>query len=66
MSTIWFWPQCVNTLKAQQNGQHHVNIFMEEILIKISMKFIYKGAVDNESSLVEVMASIHVTDYYLS
>ena len=54
----------VNTLKPRQNGRHFVDaifkrIFVNEniwIPIKISLKFVSKGSINNISALVQVMA----------
>ena len=59
-----FSPQCVNTLRQRQNGRHFADdifkyIFLNEnvwILIKISLKFVPKGLMNNIPSLVQIMA----------
>ena len=53
-----------NTLKPRQNGRHFVDdifncIFLNEnvwILIKISLKFVPKGSINNIPALVQIMA----------
>ena len=55
----WF-----NTVRLRQNGCHFTDdifrcIFVNEkicILIKISLKFVAKGPIDNNPALVEIMA----------
>ena len=61
MLCIW-WPW-VNTLRSRRNGQHFAdNIFKRiffsvvQILIKISLKFVPKGPINNILALVQVMA----------
>ena len=57
-------PQWVNTLRPKQNGCHFSDdifkcIFFKEyvwILIKISLKFVPKGPIDNKPSLFQIMA----------
>ena len=54
----------VNTLRPRQNGRHFADdifkrIFMNEnvrILIKLSLKFIPKGPINNIQALVQIMA----------
>ena len=54
----------INTLRQRQNGRHFADaifrcIFVYEkfwILIKISLEFVPKGPIDNNSTLVQVMA----------
>ena len=64
---IHYLNQCwnvVNTLRPRQNGRHFADdtfkrIFLNEnveILIKISLKFVPKGPINNIPALVEVMA----------
>ena len=67
---LWaFWygvtrPQWVNTLKPRQNGRHFPDdifkwIFLNEniwILIKISLKFVPRGSINNIPALVRIMA----------
>ena len=56
--------QWVNTLRPRQNGRHFADdmlnaIFLNEnvwIPIKISLKFVRKGPIDNIPSLVQIMA----------
>ena len=56
--------QWVNTLRPRQNGRHFADdmlnaIFLNEnvcIPIKISLKFVPKGPIDNIPSLVQIMA----------
>ena len=55
---------CVNSSLPGQNGHHFADdificIFVKEnfcILIKISLKFVPKGPIENKSALVQVMA----------
>ena len=55
---------CVNTLRPRHNGRHFADdvfkcIFVNEngwILLKISLKFVPKGPINNIPSLVQVMA----------
>ena len=57
-------PHWVNSLRLQQNGCHFANnifkrIFLNEncyILIKISLRFISKGSINNMLALVQIMA----------
>ena len=54
----------VNTLRPRQNGRHFADdtfkrIFVNEnvrILIEISLKFVSKGPINNNPSLVQIMA----------
>ena len=54
----------LNTLRPGQDGRHFANdifkwIFWNEntwILIKISLKFVYKGQINNIPALVQIMA----------
>ena len=56
--------QCVNSSPPGQNDQHFADeiftcIFMNEkccISIRLSLKFVAKGPIDNKSALVQVMA----------
>ena len=56
--------QAINSSPPGQNGRHFADdifkcIFMNEkfcISIKISLKFVPKGQIDNKSALVQVMA----------
>ena len=60
MSAILFRPQCVNSSPLGQNDRHFADdvfscIFVNEkfcILIKISLKFVAKGPIDNNPALV--------------
>ena len=53
-----------NTLRPRQNGRHFADdtfkrIFLNEnveILIKISLKFVHKGPINNTPALVQIMA----------
>ena len=64
MASIFSLPQCVNTLKPRQNGCHFADdtfkcIFLNEnirILIKIPLKFVPKGPINNNPALVQIMA----------
>ena len=55
---------CFNTLRPRQNGRHFTDdtfkcIFLNEnveILIKISLKFVHKGPINNIPALVQIMA----------
>ena len=57
-------PQWVNTLRPKQNGRHFTDdifkcIFLNEndwISLKISLKFVPKGPINNIPSLVQTMA----------
>ena len=57
-------PQWVNSFLPRQNGRHFADdicksIFMNEkfcIFIKISLKFVPKGPIDNNPALVQIMA----------
>ena len=59
-----FWSWCFNTLRPRQNGCHFAEdifkcIFLNEnvwIPIKISMKFVPKGPINNIPALVQIMA----------
>ena len=54
----------INTLRPRQNGRHFADdifkcIFLNEnawILIKISLKFVPKGSINNIPALVQIMA----------
>ena len=56
--------QCVNTLRLRRNGQHLANIIFKRIFfsenvwigIKISLKFVPKGPINNILALVQIMA----------
>ena len=57
-------PQWVNTLRPRQNGHHFADhtfkcIFLKEnvkIAIKMSLKLVPKGTINNNPSLVQIMA----------
>ena len=59
-----FWLQSVNTLRPRQNGRRFADdtfkrIFLNEnarISIKISLKFVPKGPINNNPTLVQIMA----------
>ena len=54
----------VNTLRPRQNGRHFADdifmcVFYNEnfcILIKIPLKYVHKGPIDNNTALVQIMA----------
>ena len=58
------WHGGINTLRPRQNGRHFADdtfkrIFFNEnirILIKISLKFVPKGPINNNPTLVQIMA----------
>ena len=58
------FPPTINTLRRRQNGRRFPDdifkcIFLNEnvwILIKVSLKFVPKGSIDNISALVKIMA----------
>ena len=58
------WLACLNTLRPGQDGRHFADdiftcIFFNEngcILIKLSMKYVRKGPIDNNPSMVQIMA----------
>ena len=58
------WPQSLNILRPRQNGRHFVDnifkcIFLNEnvsIAIKILLKFVLKGQINNIPALVQIMA----------
>ena len=64
MASILSRPQCVNKLRLRQNGHHVVDGFLKFImlyenyciLIKILPKFIPEGLMNNDTSLVQIMA----------
>ena len=64
----------VNTLRPRQNKRHFADdifkyIFLNEngwILIKISLKFVPKGGINNIPALVQIMAWCHPDDKPLS
>ena len=64
---MWCMLPCfsrINTLKPRQNGRHFADnifkcIFLNEnvwIMVKISLKFVPKGAINNIPALVQIMA----------
>ena len=63
-------PQWVNTLRPRQNGRHFADdifkcIFLNEnvwISIRISLKFVPRGPIDNIPALVQIMAWRRVGD----
>ena len=65
---------CLNTLRLWQNGRHFPDdifkwIFCNEnvkILIKISLKFVIKGAINNIPAMVQIMACHLLGDKPLS
>ena len=67
-------PQWVNTLRPRQNGRHFADdtfkrIFLNEnvrISIKISLKFVPNGPIDNNLALVQIMAWCRSGDKPLS
>ena len=56
------WPQWVNTLRPRQNGRRFADDTFKRILlkkwisIKISLKFVPKGPINNNPALVKIMA----------
>ena len=62
--------QNINTLRPRQNGRHFADdifkyIFLNEnvwIPIRISMKFVPKGPINNIPALVQIMACRHLSD----
>ena len=64
MVAIWPLPQCVYTLRPRQNGRHFADdifkcIFLNEnvwIPIKISLKFVRNGPINNIPASVQIMA----------
>ena len=74
MAAILFRPSCVNTLRLRQNGRRIADdtfkrIFLNEtiiISIKISLKFVSKGPIDNIPALVQIMAWRRLGDKPLS
>ena len=66
--------QWLNTLRLRQNGRRFADdtfkcLFFNEnviILIKISLKFVPKGPINNIPALVQIMASRHPGDKPLS
>ena len=65
---------CVKVINSGQNGRHFADdifrrIFMNEklcILIKISLKFVPKGPIDNNPAQVKIMAWRRIGDKPLS
>ena len=65
---------CLNTLRPRQNGRHFADdifkcIFLNEnvwISIKISLKFVPKGPINDISALLQIMAWRHPGDKPLS
>ena len=61
---IWGRKRCSNALRPRQNGRHFADdtfkhIFLNEnvgISIKISLKFVHKGPINNIPALVQIMA----------
>ena len=61
---VFTWGQSLNTLTARQNGCHFADnifkcIFLNEnawISIKISLKYVPKGPINNIPSLLQIMA----------
>ena len=74
MWAIWFIVTCVNTLRPRSNGYHFTEdifkcIFMNGnvwIPIKISLKFVPNGPINNIPALVQIMAWCHEGDKPLS
>ena len=70
-SSLCYW---VNTLRPRQNGRHFTDdilkcIFLNEnawIPIKISLKFVPEGPINNISALVQIMAWRRIGDKPLS
>ena len=64
MASILSRPQCVNTLRPRQNGRHFADdtfkcTFLNEnvwIPIKISLKIVPGGPINNIPALVQIMA----------
>ena len=60
---LWYWG-LINTLRPRHNGRHFADdifkcIFLNEnasIAIKISLKFVPKGPINNIPALVQIMA----------
>ena len=61
---LWWFTMVINTLRPRQNGRHFADgifkrIFLNEnilIPIKISLKFVPKGPINNIPALVQIMA----------
>ena len=54
LSMIW-----LNTLRPRQNGRHFADFFLNEnviISVKISLKFVPEGPINNIPALVQIMA----------
>ena len=74
MSALSFKPQCVNSFSSEQNRRYFADdifkfIFLNEkfcILIRISLKFVHKGPVDNNPELVKIMTWYRIGDKPLS
>ena len=74
MAAILSRPPCVNTLRPRQNGRHFADaifkcIFLNEnvwIPVKIPLKFIPKGPINNIPALVQIMAWRRPSDKPLS
>ena len=66
--------ELIDTLRPRQNGRHFADnifkcIFMNEIVsisIRISMKFVPNGPINNIPALVQIMASRRTGDEPLS
>ena len=64
----------INTLRPRQDGRRFPNdtfkrIFLKEnviILIKISLKFVPNGPIDNITALVQIMTRDQATSHYLN
>ena len=64
VSAILSGLQCINTLRPWQNGRHFAGNFFKciflnqnvRIPIKMSLKFVLKGSVNNIPALVQIMA----------
>ena len=73
MSDILHLLFCINPLRPRQNGRHLADIFNSIFLneniwtpIKISLKFVPKGLINNIPALVQIMAWGHPGDKPLS
>ena len=61
--STWNYSQVIKTLRPRQHGRHFADdifkrIFLNEnvrILIKISLKFVPKGPINNNPALVQIM-----------
>ena len=58
----WTELNSVNTLRPRQNGRHFRNWICVN-LIKISLKFVPKGQINNIPALVQIMAYIYIYIY---